>query len=190
MPVLGRKVWTGEVLSVPDLQGFLQDQVVMVFANVAARTAAVAAPAEGMTCKLLDSGRVEDYSGGAWRARSGLQTVGYANGSLAAVNNVNLGSLVVNPGRPYRLHAWASAITTVGTGATGSLRLLFSVPAATIQDQFLLTPAVQTGKVHRSIDVTDGTARTVFSNLEVTAGTIQYYNDARASFLETRWEAL
>jgi hypothetical protein len=63
---LGRKVWANEVLSQPDLQGYLQDQVVMVFANVAARSAAIPAPTEGMHSYQLDVHRPEFYNGTAW----------------------------------------------------------------------------------------------------------------------------
>jgi hypothetical protein len=65
----GRKVWTGETLSVPDLQNYLQDQAVMVFPNAAARSAAIPAPTEGMTSYLADVNRVEFYTGTAWVQR-------------------------------------------------------------------------------------------------------------------------
>lgn len=66
MAGLGRKTWTNEVLSQPDLQGYLQDQVVMVFANAAARAAAIPAPTEGMHSYQLDTHRPEFYNGTAW----------------------------------------------------------------------------------------------------------------------------
>jgi hypothetical protein len=68
MAGLGRKVWTGETLSVADLQGYVQDQVVMVFANAAARSAAIpsGALAEGMLTYLRDTDSHEYYSGAAW----------------------------------------------------------------------------------------------------------------------------
>ncbi len=66
MAGLGRKVWTNEVLSQPDLQGYLQDQVVAVFANAAARSAAIPAPSEGMHTYQLDVHRPEVYNGTAW----------------------------------------------------------------------------------------------------------------------------
>lgn len=58
----GRKVWTNETLSVPDLQNYLQDQAVLTFANTAARAAAIAAPTEGMVSYLADTDVLAIYS--------------------------------------------------------------------------------------------------------------------------------
>lgn len=58
----GRKVWTNEVLSQPDLQDYLQDQVVMQFDNAAQRTAGVPAPTEGMVSYLRDVNRWDGYT--------------------------------------------------------------------------------------------------------------------------------
>ena len=74
MAGLGRKVWGNEVLSQPDLQGYLQDQVVMVFANDAERGAEIPVPEEGMISYLKSTHRWEGYSphpttgAAGWRA--------------------------------------------------------------------------------------------------------------------------
>ena len=68
MAGLGRKVWGNETLAQPDLQGYLQDQVVMRFANSAARAAAIGAPTEGMVSWLDDVDRLEVHDGTQWRA--------------------------------------------------------------------------------------------------------------------------
>jgi hypothetical protein len=81
---LGRKTWTNEVLAQPDLQGYLQDQTVMRFANAAARSAAIPAPTEGMLSYLDDQDRYEGYTGTVWTAVAWLapQYVrGAANGT-------------------------------------------------------------------------------------------------------------
>ena len=64
----GRKIWTQETLSVPDLQEYLQDQVVLVFTNTAQRSAQVTDPTEGMVSYLQDTDTVAVYSGTVWRA--------------------------------------------------------------------------------------------------------------------------
>ena len=72
MSGLGRKVFTaGEVLAAADVNGFLADQVVMVFANAAARTAAISSPAAGMMTFLVDVAQVNVYDGSAWVEVSG-----------------------------------------------------------------------------------------------------------------------
>jgi len=69
MAGLGRKTFaSGEVLTAANTQGYLMDQSVMVFADAAARTSAIAAPAEGMHSYLSDTDSTEVYDGSAWGA--------------------------------------------------------------------------------------------------------------------------
>jgi hypothetical protein len=62
---------TGDVLTAADANGYLASQVVMVFADAAARTSAIASPQEGMFSFLKDSNSTEYYSGSAWVAVGG-----------------------------------------------------------------------------------------------------------------------
>jgi hypothetical protein len=57
---------TGDVLTAADANGYLASQVVMVFADAAARTSAIASPEEGMISYLKDTNSTEYYSGSAW----------------------------------------------------------------------------------------------------------------------------
>lgn len=69
MAGLGRKTFTaGEVLTAANVQGYLQDQTVMVFAGTAARGSALgtAVLSEGMVTYLSDSNSVELWDGSAW----------------------------------------------------------------------------------------------------------------------------
>ena len=78
MSGLGRKVFTaGEVLAAADVNGYLMDQTVMVFADAAARTAAIASPSEGMVAYLEDTSVLFFYNGSAWVtvAASGLASI-------------------------------------------------------------------------------------------------------------------
>jgi hypothetical protein len=72
MAGLGRKTFTaGEVLTAANVQGYLQDQVVQVYASSAARSSAIGtAVSEGMMSYLSDTNSVEYYSGSAWVAVS------------------------------------------------------------------------------------------------------------------------
>jgi len=59
----GRKVFTaGEVLQAADVNDFLMDQSVMVFAGTAARGSAIPSPSEGMISYLEDSNVWEGYT--------------------------------------------------------------------------------------------------------------------------------
>ena len=63
----GRKVFAaGDVLTATDVQNYLKDQAVMVFASSAARGSAIASPTEGMVSYLSDTNNVEAYTGSAW----------------------------------------------------------------------------------------------------------------------------
>ena len=66
MAGLGRKVWSaGSVVAAADVQGYLQDQSVMRFADATARDAAISSPAQGMVCYLQDTSALQVY-GVAW----------------------------------------------------------------------------------------------------------------------------
>ena len=86
MPGLGRKVFSaGEVLSAANVQNYLQDQAVMVFAGTAARGTALnslGTAAEGMVTYQTDSNTITVYDGSAW------QTV-YPISSFAGTINGN-----------------------------------------------------------------------------------------------------
>lgn len=68
---LGFKTFvTGEVLTAADTNGYLM-QGVNVFANAAARTAAITSPQEGQMSYLKDTNSTEYYDGSAWSAVGG-----------------------------------------------------------------------------------------------------------------------
>jgi hypothetical protein len=74
---------TGDVLTAADANGYLASQVVMVFADAAARTSAIASPEEGMISYLKDTNSTEYYSGSAWVAIGG----GGASSTIAAFSD-------------------------------------------------------------------------------------------------------
>ena len=66
MAGLGRKVFTaGEVLTAANVNGYLMDQSVMVFASSAARSSAIGTPTAGMVSYLTDTSTLQVY-GTAW----------------------------------------------------------------------------------------------------------------------------
>jgi len=62
---------TGDILTAAAANGYLASQTVMVFANAAARTAAITSPQEGMFSYLKDTNATEFYTGSAWTALGG-----------------------------------------------------------------------------------------------------------------------
>lgn len=74
MAGLGRKVFAAnEVLTAADVNGYLMDQSVMVFADAAARTSAISSPSDGMMSYLVDLAQVQVYGGSVlgWTAITG-----------------------------------------------------------------------------------------------------------------------
>jgi hypothetical protein len=108
----GWKNWAvGEVVTEPDFQSYVQDQVVQVYAGSAARSSALGtAVAEGMVAYLEDVNAVEVYDGAAW--------VSIATGTISAVTagtgltgGGTSGSVTLN----VNYAAVGSAITIAGT---------------------------------------------------------------------------
>jgi hypothetical protein len=64
----GRKTFVGgDILLASELNSFLMDQSVMVFADEAARNTAISLPVEGMVTFIADQDSVQIYDGVAWR---------------------------------------------------------------------------------------------------------------------------
>ena len=68
MAGLGRKVFnSGDVLTAAQVQGYLADQAIMVFASSTARGTALTSPSEGMFAYLSDTNILTFYDGAAWQ---------------------------------------------------------------------------------------------------------------------------
>jgi len=76
-----RTFGAGEVLTAANVQTFLQDQVITVFANATARDAAITSPGEGQHCFLSDTDALQYYTGSAWVAAGGV-SVGFETNFL------------------------------------------------------------------------------------------------------------
>ena len=61
----------GEVLTAANVQTYLMDQAIPVFASATARDAAITSPSEGQHCFLSDTDALQYYTGSAWVAAGG-----------------------------------------------------------------------------------------------------------------------
>ena len=72
MAGLGKKTFTaGSVLTASDVNGYLMEQSVMVFASAAARSSAIPSPSAGMVTYLTDTNQMQAYNGTAYASIAG-----------------------------------------------------------------------------------------------------------------------
>ena len=65
----GFKVFAvGEVLTAADVNDYLMEQSIGIFANSTARDAQITSPIEGQFCYLADTNVLQFYNGSAWAA--------------------------------------------------------------------------------------------------------------------------
>jgi len=76
-----RTFGAGEVLTASNVQTYLMDQAIPVFASSTARDAAITSPAEGQHCFLKDTDALQYYTGSAWIAAGGV-SVGFETNFL------------------------------------------------------------------------------------------------------------
>lgn len=63
----GFKVWTtGDLVNASDFNSYLQEQVIMRFADSSARDSQVSSAEEGMFCFLQDTNTLQFYNGSSW----------------------------------------------------------------------------------------------------------------------------
>lgn len=63
----GFKVFAvGEVLTAADVNDYLMEQSISIFADSTARDAQITSPIEGMFCYLADTNELQFYNGSAW----------------------------------------------------------------------------------------------------------------------------
>jgi hypothetical protein len=91
---LGRKEFnSGDILLASEVQGYLQDQAVMVFDDATARGSAIPSPSEGMLTYNKDTDQLELYDGSAFGpvgSDSGLihiETVDFSGAAAASFSN-------------------------------------------------------------------------------------------------------
>ena len=140
----GAYLWeSGDVVTAANLNQYVQDQVIAVYANTAARTAAyggVGEPtlAEGMFSYLSDTNAFEYYNGAAWTAVD--TSVDASKIPLSTVTTA--GDLIVGTGNATvtRLAASTSGyvLTSNGTGVAPTYQVLPASGVTGDSDQLVL----------------------------------------------------
>lgn len=78
----------GNTLSASDIDTYLMEQSLMVFASATARNTALTAPAEGMHAYLSDVNQITVYDGSSWRPISTSSWTSYS----PTLVNITLGT--------------------------------------------------------------------------------------------------
>ena len=130
MAGLGRKEFnSGDILLASEVQGYLQDQAVMVFDDATARGSAIPSPSEGMLTYNKDTDQLELYDGSAFGpvgSDSGL--IHIDTQTFSAVSAVNVNNVFTTAFKNYKIIVNLSANTgglsyrnrAAGTDATTS----------------------------------------------------------------------
>ena len=106
----GFKVWsTGDLVNASDFNNYIQEQVVMVFADSSARGSAISSPEEGMFAFLKDTNDLTFYNGSSWASYIGdgditgvtvtTSTTSGLNGGATATSGAFSSTLVQAPDR-------------------------------------------------------------------------------------------
>ena len=114
---------TGDILTAAAANGYLASQTVMVFANAAARTAAITSPQEGMFSYLKDSNSTQYYSGSAWVSIGGASPL-TTKGDLYAYSTTDARLPVGTNGQILTADSTAATGLAWATPASGSMTLL------------------------------------------------------------------
>ena len=117
---------TGDVLTAAQVNNYLQEQTVMVFADAAARTTALASVlAEGMISYLKDTNSTEYYSGSAWVAIGGSTSPLTTKGDLYGYSTTNARVAVGTNGQVLTADSTAATgVAWASPAAAGGMTLL------------------------------------------------------------------
>ena len=119
----GFKVYaTGDLITATEFNTFIQEQVVMVFANSTARDSAVSSPSEGMFCFLKDTDTLQFYNGSSWASFIGDGDITGVTITTSSTSGLS-GGTTASSGAFSSTLVIAPAQATSGTVATGDIIL-------------------------------------------------------------------
>ena len=130
MAGLGYKIWTaGDVVAAADINGYLGEQVVMVFDDSTARSSAVGTPTEGMLSYLKDTDAVEYYDGSSWTGVSNPGDITAVTAGYGLAGGGSTGDLTITLGTT--ITSSTATTYTIGTADAGTI-LQFTAASAVI----------------------------------------------------------
>lgn len=116
---------TGDILTAAQVNNYLQEQTVMVFADAAARTTALSGVlAEGMISYLKDTDATQYYSGSAWVTIGGSASPLTTKGDLYGYSTTNARVAVGTNGQVLTADSTAATGVAWATAASGGMTLI------------------------------------------------------------------
>lgn len=103
----------GAVLGATEVNTYLMQQSVMVFATTSARTSAIAVPSNGMVTYITGTKTIELYDGSGWTVIGGGDSTNYPNQPVITSGGYSRPV-------PFAISAGSASITTSGTVTIGS----------------------------------------------------------------------
>ncbi|BAQ85092.1 hypothetical protein [uncultured Mediterranean phage uvMED] len=108
----GFKVWsTGDLVNASDFNNYLQEQVIMVFADASARDSAISSAEEGMFAFLKDSNSLVFYDSSSWVSFIG-------DGDITGVTITTASTSGLSGGATATSGAFASTLVIAPSQAT------------------------------------------------------------------------
>jgi len=169
---------TGDVLTAAAANGYLASQVVMVFADAAARTSAIASPQEGMISYLKDTNATEYYSGSAWVSISGGASPLTTKGDLWGYSTTNARVPIGTNGQVLTADSTAATGVAWAAAPSGGMTLL----STTTLSGASTTVSVSSGYTDLYVlvyGVTNNTADNIMTMRTQNTGSVYRYTGVR-----------
>lgn len=121
----GFKVWsTGDLVNASDFNNYLQEQVIMVFADASARNSAITSAEEGMFAYLSDTNDLTYFDGSSWASYIGegditgvtitTSATSGLSGGATATSGAFTSTLVIAPAQATSTTVAGSDIVLIG----------------------------------------------------------------------------